>query len=226
MKLYRYFSTPHSTSRIKSWGLNRHHAPNSAKRVAFLAGLLIVLASPILSGCGVVTGIGAATGISAYQERGIEGAANDLKIQIRIIDNWLDKDNDMVTKIGLEVYQARVMLTGYAKDEKMRAEAVRLTWQAEGVKEVLNEIQLETDKKETSLARDSWITTQLKSKITFDQHIYAVNYFIETVNGIVYLLGVAQNKEEHNLVKAHARSLNYVRRVISHVRIRKPRITK
>jgi osmotically-inducible protein OsmY len=194
--------------------------------VAFLAGLLIVLASPILSGCGVVTGIGAATGISAYQERGIEGAANDLKIQIRIIDNWLDKDNDMVTKIGLEVYQARVMLTGYAKDEKMRAEAVRLTWQAEGVKEVLNEIQLETDKKETSLARDSWITTQLKSKITFDQHIYAVNYFIETVNGIVYLLGVAQNKEEHNLVKAHARSLNYVRRVISHVRIRKPRITK
>ncbi|MGY8990353.1 MAG: BON domain-containing protein [Rhodospirillales bacterium] len=194
--------------------------------MAFLAGLLIVLASPILSGCGVVTGIGAATGISAYQERGIEGAANDLKIQIRIIDNWLDKDNDMVTKIGLEVYQARVMLTGYAKDEKMRAEAVRLTWQAEGVKEVLNEIQLETDKKETSLARDSWITTQLKSKITFDQHIYAVNYFIETVNGIVYLLGVAQNKEEHNLVKAHARSLNYVRRVISHVRIRKPRITK
>jgi osmotically-inducible protein OsmY len=184
--------------------------------------IMFLMAAPILSGCGVVAGVGAATGIAAYQERGIEGAANDLKIQIRIVDNWLDKDDAIVRKIGLEVYNARVLLTGYAADEKMRAEAVRLTWQAQGVKEVLNEIQLDTDKKETSLARDSWITTQLKSKITFDRDIYAVNYFIETVNGIVYLLGIAQNQHELDLVTAHARGLKYVRRVISHVKIKKP----
>ena len=178
--------------------------------------------APLLSGCGVIAGIGAATGVAAYQERGVEGAANDLKIQIRIVDKWLDKDSEIFRKISLEVYQARVLLTGYAKDEKMRAESVRLAWQAQGVKEVLNEIQLDTDKKETSLARDSWITTQLKSKITFDKKIYAVNYFLETVNGIVYLLGVAQTQEELDLVKAYARNLNYVRRVISHVRIKKP----
>ena len=128
----------------------------------------------------------------------------------------------MVRKLGIEVYESRVLLTGYATNEKMRAEAVRLSWQAAGVKQVLNEIQLETVKRETSLARDSWITTQLKSKITFDRNIYAVNYFIETVNGIVYLLGVAQNQTELDLVRAHARGLSYVRRVISHVRILKP----
>ena len=205
---------------------NSHSRLNRSRRSTLFAGLLALLIVPLLNGCGVVAGVGAATGIAAYQERGIEGAANDLKIQIRILDKWLDKDNDMVTKISLEVYQARVLLTGYSKDEKMRAEAVRLTWQAEGVKEVLNEIQLETDKKETSLARDSWITTQLKSKLTFDQKVYAVNYFLETVNGIVYLLGVAQNQEELNIVKAHARGLSYVRRVISHVRMRKPRPLK
>lgn len=205
---------------------NSHSRLNRSRRSTLFAGLLTLLIVPLLNSCGVVAGVGAATGIAAYQERGIEGAVNDLKIQIRILDKWLDKDNDMVTKISLEVYQARVLLTGYSKDEKMRAEAVRLTWQAEGVKEVLNEIQLETDKKETSLARDSWITTQLKSKLTFDQKVYAVNYFLETVNGIVYLLGVAQNKEELNIVKAHARGLSYVRRVISHVRMRKPRPLK
>jgi osmotically-inducible protein OsmY len=205
---------------------NSHSRLNRSRRSTLFAGLLTLLIVPLLNSCGVVAGVGAATGIAAYQERGIEGAVNDLKIQIRILDKWLDKDNDMVTKISLEVYQARVLLTGYSKDEKMRAEAVRLTWQAEGVKEVLNEIQLETDKKETSLARDSWITTQLKSKLTFDQKVYAVNYFLETVNGIVYLLGVAQNQEELNIVKAHARGLSYVRRVISHVRMRKPRPLK
>jgi osmotically-inducible protein OsmY len=205
---------------------NSHSRLNRSRRSTLFAGLLTLLIVPLLNSGGVVAGVGAATGIAAYQERGIEGAVNDLKIQIRILDKWLDKDNDMVTKISLEVYQARVLLTGYSKDEKMRAEAVRLTWQAEGVKEVLNEIQLETDKKETSLARDSWITTQLKSKLTFDQKVYAVNYFLETVNGIVYLLGVAQNQEELNIVKAHARGLSYVRRVISHVRMRKPRPLK
>lgn len=188
---------------------------------ALLCATMLAVA-PALSGCGVVAGVGAATGIAAYQERGVEGAANDLKIQIRIVDSWIDKDSTMVRKIGIEVYNARVLLTGYATNEKMRAEAVRLAWQAQGVKEVLNEIQLETDKKTTSYARDSWITTQLKSKITFDQKIYAVNYFIETVNGIVYLLGVAQNRDELELVKAHARGLKYVRRVISHVKIKKP----
>jgi len=188
-----------------------------------VAVFFVAIIVPGLSGCGVVVGVGAATGIAAYQERGVEGAANDLKIEIRILDKWLDKDSTMVRKLGIEVYEARVLLTGYAANEKMRAEAIRLTWQAVGVKQVLNEIQLESDKKETSLARDSWITTQLKSKITFDEKIYAVNYFIETVNGIVYLLGVAQNQTELDLVKAHARGLNYVRRVISHVRILKPR---
>lgn len=178
--------------------------------------------APALSGCGVVAGVGAATGIAAYQERGVEGAANDLKIEIRILDKWFEKDSSMIRKLGIEVYESRVLLTGYADNEKMRAEAVRLTWQAAGVKQVLNEIQLDTDKKETSLARDSWITAQLKSKITFDENIYAVNYFIETVNGIVYLLGAAQNQKELDLVKAHARGLNYVRRVISHVRVKKP----
>ena len=195
---------------------------NNSPRIIAAIFLAMILASG-LSGCGVVVGVGAATGIAAYQERGVEGAANDLKIEIRILDKWLEKDSTMVRKLGIEVYESRVLLTGFAVNEKMRAEAIRLTWQAVGVKEVLNEIQLESDKKETSLARDSWITTQLKSKITFDENIYAVNYFIETVNGVVYLLGVAQNQNELDLVKAHARGLNYVRRVISHVRILKPR---
>ncbi len=195
-------------------------------RPIFVAILVLIIIAPVLSGCGVVVGVGAATGIAAYQDRGVEGAAEDLRIEIRILDKWLEKDSSMVRKIGMEVYNSRVLLTGYAKDEKMRAEAVRLTWQAAGVKQVLNEIQLDSDKRETSLARDSWITTQLKSKITFDQNIYAVNYFIETVNGIVYLLGVAQNKNELDLVITHARGLNYVRRVISHVSILKQKAKK
>ena len=194
---------------------------NKRIKILLLNVIIILFALNFLSGCGAAIGVGAAGGISAYQERGIEGAANDLKIQIRIINNWLKMNSEIVRKVGLEVYEARVLLTGYAMNQKMRAQAVRAAWAAEGVKQVLNEIQLNSVKKETSYVRDSWISAQLKSKITFDKNIYAINYFIETVNGIVYLLGYAQGKKELNRVKAHAKSLKYVRRVISHVRIKK-----
>jgi osmotically-inducible protein OsmY len=49
----------------------------------------------------------------------------------------------------------------------------------------------------------------------------AINYNIETVNGTVYLIGIAKSQLEVDRVIAHARSLGYVKRVISHVRIKK-----
>ncbi len=196
----------------------RAHAQRWASAWVLIA---ILLLPPLLTGCGVFVGAGAATGVTAYQERGVEGAALDLKIQLRILDNWLSHDSAMARKIGIEVYQSRVLLTGIADNEKMRADAVRLTWKAEGVKEVYNEIQLLGSGTKASLTRDSWITAQLKSKITFDEKIFAVNYFVETVVCIVYLIGVAQNQEELNRVIAYAKDITYVQKVISHVRIKK-----
>ncbi len=47
-----------------------------------------------------------------------------------------------------------------------------------------------------------------------------MNYSIETVNGVVYLIGVAQSQEELDRVINHARQISYVRRIVSHVRIK------
>ena len=79
---------------------------------------------------------------------------------------------------------------------------------------------VEDDSGVLDLARDKWVSTQLRLKITFDSKIKAINYAIDTVNGTVYLMGVAQNEWELSLVSNHARNLDYVRRVVSHVRIK------
>lgn len=189
-------------------------------RALFAAALLAAL--PLLPGCtpaGTATGVGAATGVAAYQERGLEGAARDLGIQATIFDNWLKYDHTLPTKVGAEVYGGRVLLTGMVTDETLRAAAVRLTWSVEGVSEVLNEIEI-AEGGLVNFAKDSWITTQLKSRITFDDTIYAINYAIETVNGVVYLLGIAQDSRELDRVLSHARDIKYVRKVISHVRVK------
>ncbi len=175
----------------------------------------------LLGGCvGVAVGAGATAGVAAYQERGIEAAAIDLNLEAQIVNLWLQKDETLTLKLGIEAYEGRILLTGVVEDPEMRDDAVRLVWTVIGVKEVFNEIQVTSDSGIVDLARDSWITTQLKSKLTLDNKVLAINYAIETVNGIVYLIGIAQNQDELDRVIAHSRTISYVRRVISHVRVK------
>jgi osmotically-inducible protein OsmY len=97
-----------------------------------------------------------------------------------------------------------------------------LAWQAEGVKEVINEIQLAGSGGASGLARDTWISTQLKSALLFDKQVSSINYSIETVGGTVYLIGLAQDQRERDRVMNHARGLNYVKKVVNYVKIKRP----
>jgi osmotically-inducible protein OsmY len=69
-------------------------------------------------------------------------------------------------------------------------------------------------------AKDTWITTQLRTKILTDTEIFDINYTVETVNGVVYLLGIAKTQEELDRVTDHARNINGVVKVVSHVRLK------
>ena len=186
-----------------------------------MRNLIWLLMAFWLAGCaGVVVGAGASTGVAAYQERGVEGVAKDLQIESRIIGNWFHFEHTLPTKVSVEVYEGRALLTGAVGDPKIRADAVRLAWKALEVKEVINEIQVTGPGDAFDIVRDTWITAQLKSKITFDENILAINYVIETVNGTVYLIGIAQNQAELDRVIAHCRALKHVKKIISHVRVK------
>lgn len=165
-------------------------------------------------------GAGAATGLAAYQERGVDGAARDLAISSRIFERYAHADHTLVQSISVEVYEGRALLTGVVDTQDIRADAVRLAWQADGVTDVINEIIVDQNSGLLDTARDAWISTRLESALTFDEQIFAVNYAIETVAGTVYLIGIAQDDQELERVKNHARSIAYVKHIVSHVRIK------
>lgn len=183
----------------------------------------VLVFATLLGACtpiGAVIGVGAAAGVAAYEERGIDGVARDLKIATNIKDSFLQFDHKLLFDIGIEVYEARVLLTGFVANEDVRANAVRLAWKTDGVAEVINEIVVTTEGGMIDTARDAWITGQLQSKLTFDDSIMAINYAVETVGGVVYLIGIAQSEAELERVTNHARSISYVQRIISHVRVK------
>ena len=192
-------------------------------RNAILSLALGVVLSTAVGACtpvGLVMGAGAATGLAAYQERGVDGVARDLGTSSRILDMYVRFDHTLLKNIGVEVYEGRALLTGLVEQESIRADAVRLAWKADGVKDVLNEIIVTGDGSLLDTARDAWVSTSLETALTFDDKILAINYVIETVAGTVYLIGIAQNDQELERVKNHARSLSYVKHIVSHVRVK------
>lgn len=171
-----------------------------------------------LSGCAsLIVGAGATTATLASQERGLGGGINDAAIRLDINGLWFRHDEEMYQKVTLLISEGRVLLTGYVKSEQMMLDAVRLAWKAKGVREVINEVQVNDDAGIGTFLRDMWVNTRLKAKLVFDDKVTSINYSIDTVSGIVYLLGIAQDRDELQRVTNHANDLEYVRRVVSHV---------
>ncbi len=190
-------------------------------RRGIVVGCVLALAAAALTGCvGAAVGAGAAAATAAAEERGLKGAAIDLRIRAEINGLWLDRDIDMYRAAAIMVHERRVLLTGTVATAKARGEAVRLAWRARGVREVINEIGVGKATAISTDAHDGWITTRLKSRLAFDDRVQAINYSIETSSGVVYLMGIAQNKAEIRRVRNHARGISYVRRIVSYVRLK------
>ncbi|MEE8223399.1 MAG: BON domain-containing protein, partial [Alphaproteobacteria bacterium] len=141
----------------------------------------------------------------------------DSRIKTVINFQLLDEDPNLFRGVSTAVYEGRVLLTGIAVSVEKRDDAVRIAWEAEGVKEVINEIIVDAKGESGSFARDTWISTKLRTKLLLETDIAGINYSIDTVRGTVHLLGVAQDREELDLVLIYARNLSYVRNVVNHV---------
>ncbi len=192
----------------------RHHSTSSLT----VPGLLL-LAAFSLSGCiEAAVGAGAAVGTTALQERGVKGAASDTAIRGEINHQWLNHDHRLFIDLNLQVHEGRVLVSGVVKDPQVRAEAIQLTWKANNVREVINEVEVIAEGTGiVDYGRDTAISAELKGRMLFAKEINSVNYSIEVVNGSVYLLGVAQNQGELDHVLNIARNIKNVKRVVTHV---------
>lgn len=192
------------------------YIPNSV-----LALVLAAAAGPFLAGCGPLVLGGAAVGATVVaQDRPVKQAVSDTAIHASIDKKLLQHDRNLFQQVDISVMEGKVLLTGLVPEPKNRLEASRIAWQANGVQEVINEIEVKDKSTLSDAARDTWITTKLRSRITFDKNIRSINYTIDTVNQRIYLTGIAQNQAELDRVMAYARNIDYVRGVVSYVRVK------
>jgi osmotically-inducible protein OsmY len=184
--------------------------------------LLLIVSCLAITACtplGMATGAAAGVGTAASKEGGIGGAFTDAGIKGRINEAWFQYNVETFSKLSTTVNQGRVLLTGVVQNPEDRVEAVRLVWQVPGVKQVINEIQVADSDGLPGFVRDNWITTRLRTAITFEKNVQSLNYSIDTVQGVVYLMGVAMNQAELDRVMGIARTIPNVKQVVSYVKM-------
>ena len=113
-----------------------------------------------------------------------------------------------------------MLLTGSVEQIDERIEATKLAWGIEGVNEVINEIQISNDEGILDYADDLIMKTKINAKLLLDKDILNLNYSVEVVNGIVYLIGIAQSQEELDSVINISESTYGVQNVINYVRLK------
>lgn len=189
------------------------------KKTIFLFLAVSSLAVNACTPIGMATGAAAAAGNAASQEGGIGGAFTDASIKGKINELWFQYNIETFSKLSTTVDQGRVLLTGVVQNPQDRVEAVRLVWQVPGVKQVINEIRVADSEGIQGFVRDNWITTRLRTAITFEKNIQSLNYSIDTVQGVVYLMGVSMSQTELEKVEQLARTIPNVKQVVSYVKM-------
>jgi osmotically-inducible protein OsmY len=193
----------------------------SLKNKKTLLALASILSSSfLLNACApAVVGGGAVVGTALAKEKGISGALSDTQISAQIKMNLYRKDPDLHRRVNVNVQNGEVMLTGTVPNPEEHAEVLQIAWEPAGVKRVIDNIGSGQASVGT-YAKDTWITTQLKSTLLFDRDIQSINYSIKTVSGQVYIMGIAQNQTELNKVIEHARNTSGVTKVINYAHIK------
>lgn len=183
--------------------------------------ILIFSTLPMLPGClpAAIVGGTASLGSTIADERKFGEILTDTEIRAAVNAKWFDHDPKISEMVGLQVRQGRVLLTGLVDTPLRQIDAVRLAWEARGVKEVIDETRL-GESTLSLYAKDTWITTKLETEMLFNQDINSVNYNVKTVDGVVYLIGIAQNQQELDRVMQMAQKISGVKNIVNHVRMK------
>ena len=187
------------------------------RSVILTAGLVFLSISYGCSPASVLASGGATTMVIAEGDKSLGTAIDDATIKLNISRKFLTSGNNLFIDIDTSVVEGMVLLTGIVKNQESRIEAVKIVWEVEGVKEVINEIDIGDKTSIKEYANDVWITTQIKALAAKDIGLRSISYNIETIRGKVYLTGITSRPEQLEILVKIIKSVKGVKEVVNYV---------
>jgi len=171
--------------------------------------LTLILALP---GC-VAAVVGGGSAVAINDERSLGNQLDDATITAKV-DARLIAEKDMPSRwISVQSIEGVITLTGYLPSSSHIERAIYITKGIQGVRSVHSELKVGIPKI-GSLFSDSWITSQVKSRLWEDKVVSGFSIHVETVDGKVYLQGIVNDFTHRQHAKQLAKGVKGVTAVI------------
>ena len=170
---------------------------------------------------GILATGGSTAMVVAEGDRSLGTVVDDATIKVNVAAKFLGASNNIFVNVNTSVLEGRVLLTGLVENQEIRIDAVRLVWEVEGVKEVVNEIEVGNRDGLKDYASDLWINTQARGVAAKTIGLRSVAYNFETINGKVYLAGVTTKPDQMNELIEALKTIKGVKEIVNYVIIKK-----
>lgn len=158
---------------------------------------LSLLASGLLSGCAPVVVGGAGVGaLMAEDRRTVTTYLMDEEIELKAAHRTSEARLDKV-HANFTSYNRRVLITGEAPTEALKARVSEIVRGVENVREgeVKNEMQIAAPTSLVTRSNDVLLTTQVKTSLFNDRRLNANQIKVVSENGVVFLMGIVKPAE-------------------------------
>ena len=190
------------------------------KLTLLFVSLILLMINIGCSPVGVLASGGSATMVVAEGDRSLGTVVDDATIKLNLSAKFLKSENRLFLDVNSNVTEGRVLLTGLVDTQEIRIEAVRKVWEINGVREVINEIEVGNKTTLKEYMNDLWINTQVKSLAAKTIGLRSFSYNFETIKGKVYIAGITSRPEQLQAIVENTKTIKGVNEIVNYVVIK------
>ena len=155
------------------------------------------------------------SGVSvAYDPRTVGMQIDDSIMQKNLIGRLTLTDKKYIISISAKVLDGNIYLSGKVDEPEEKLKIIKMAWETKGARSVQSTVTIKGNNNFKSTAKDILITSQLRTALIFNKLTKATNYTIDTINGKIYIFGIAMTKKEKEKVISEADQIHGVKDVI------------
>ena len=181
--------------------------------------IIILLSFVFLTGCVGYSSTGVlGTGVSiALDPRSLGTQIDDSLMQQNLRAKLLSADKSYMILVKTKILDGRIFLTGKVNSVEDKLKITKLAWEVKGARSVNNDLRIKEKFNFKRSAKDLLITSQLRAAMIGNKKIKSVNYNIDTYKKVIYIYGIALNKNERDEVVKEGRQILDVEDVITSI---------
>ena len=178
--------------------------------------LILIIFSFLLFSCVGSSSVGIfGSGVSiAYDPRTVGMQIDDSIMQKNLIARLALTDKKYIIDISAKVIDGNIFLSGKVDEPEEKLKIIKMAWETKGARSVQSAVTIKGQTNFKSTAKDVLITSQLRTALLFNKLTKSSNYTIDTINGKIYVFGIAMTKDEKKKVISEANQIHGVKEVV------------